>query len=68
MDLGIKVFRNCELFKGVTIMSILKNGKIVTFYESIKIHFDIKMKDTHKEGTSFKNATFQYSIIPFFHV
>jgi len=36
MDSGIKGFRNCELFKGVTIMSILKSGKITTFYETIK--------------------------------
>ncbi len=42
MDLGIKVFRNCKLFKGVTSMSILKSGKIKTFYETIMIdNFDI---------------------------
>ncbi len=37
MDLGIKGFRNCELFNGVMIMSILKSGKITTFYETIKV-------------------------------
>ncbi len=31
MDLGIKGFRNCKLFKGVTIISILKSGQITTF-------------------------------------
>ncbi len=37
MDSGIKVFRNCELFKGITIISILESGQITTFYETIKV-------------------------------
>ena len=28
MDLGIKGFRNCELFKGITTISILKSGQM----------------------------------------
>ena len=35
MDSGIKEFRNCELFKNFTIMSILKSWQITTFYETI---------------------------------
>ena len=35
MDLGIKVFRNRVLLKGVTYRSILNNEQIATFYEII---------------------------------
>ena len=37
MDLGIQEFRNCELFKCITIISISESGEITTFYETIKI-------------------------------
>ena len=37
MDSGTKGFRNCELFKSVTIMSILNIGQFMTFYETIKV-------------------------------
>ena len=38
MDSGIKGFRNCELFKGITIITILGSGQITTFYETIIIN------------------------------
>ena len=35
MDSGIQGFRNCELFKDITIISTLESGQITTFCETI---------------------------------
>ena len=37
MDSGIQGFRNCVLFKSVTIMTILIIGEITTFCKTINV-------------------------------
>ena len=60
MDLGIKGFRNCELFKDITIMSILKNGKFRTFYETIKLL--IQRRERKMRHCNWKRITFFITI------
>tara|TARA_B100000315_G_scaffold246653_1_gene274237 strand:- start:1491 stop:1715 length:225 start_codon:yes stop_codon:yes gene_type:complete len=54
LDLGIQGLRNCELFKVVTIMPLLKNGQIATFYETVKTDNRFKSDQLKSQISSTK--------------
>ena len=55
LNSGIQEFRNCELFKVITTLSIRKNGQVATFYEAIIFSFTIEYLQANNTANSFRN-------------